>query len=183
MMTRGRKSWMSCTCRSVMPPLTGTTVAPSRSTPWRPETAGEEAVAVGDVDDVAGTAAGEPDRAGHEVGPRVDVGLGVAHHGGTPGGPRARVNAYDLLPRDREHPEGVVGAQVRLGRERHTTHVVERLQVIRMETLGLKGIPIVRDVVVCRPHRPSQTLELQVAQLAHLEGRDLVVGEGRSARG
>ena len=33
MITRGRKSAMSCTCRSVMPPLTGTTVQPRRSAP------------------------------------------------------------------------------------------------------------------------------------------------------
>ena len=33
MITRGRKSMISCTCRSVMPPLTGTTVQPSRSAP------------------------------------------------------------------------------------------------------------------------------------------------------
>jgi hypothetical protein len=33
MITRGRKSTMSCTWRSVMPPLTGTTVQPSRSAP------------------------------------------------------------------------------------------------------------------------------------------------------
>ena len=33
MMIRGRKSWISWTCRSVMPPLTGTTVQPSRSAP------------------------------------------------------------------------------------------------------------------------------------------------------
>ena len=33
MITRGRKSRISCTCRSVIPPLTGTTVQPSRSAP------------------------------------------------------------------------------------------------------------------------------------------------------
>ena len=33
MITRGSKSVISCTCRSVIPPLTGTAVAPSRSTP------------------------------------------------------------------------------------------------------------------------------------------------------
>ena len=33
MTTRGSKSRMSCTCRSVIPPLTGTTVQPSRSAP------------------------------------------------------------------------------------------------------------------------------------------------------
>ena len=33
MMIRGSKSRISCTCRSVIPPLTGTTVQPSRSAP------------------------------------------------------------------------------------------------------------------------------------------------------
>ena len=33
MITRGPKSTISWTCRSVMPPLTGTTVQPSRSAP------------------------------------------------------------------------------------------------------------------------------------------------------
>ena len=33
MMIRGSKSTISCACRSVIPPLTGTTVQPSRSAP------------------------------------------------------------------------------------------------------------------------------------------------------
>ena len=33
MITRGPKSMISWTCRSVMPPLTGTTVQPRRSAP------------------------------------------------------------------------------------------------------------------------------------------------------
>ena len=33
MITRGSKSAISCTCRSVMPPDTGTTVQPRRSAP------------------------------------------------------------------------------------------------------------------------------------------------------
>ena len=33
MMIAGSKSWISCTCRGVMPPETGTTVQPSRSAP------------------------------------------------------------------------------------------------------------------------------------------------------
>ena len=33
MMMRGLKSWISVTCRSVMPPEIGTTVQPSRSAP------------------------------------------------------------------------------------------------------------------------------------------------------
>ena len=33
MMISGRKSWMSCTWRAVIPPDAGTTVQPSRSAP------------------------------------------------------------------------------------------------------------------------------------------------------
>jgi hypothetical protein len=33
MMMSGLKSWMTCTCRSVMPPEIGMTVQPSRSAP------------------------------------------------------------------------------------------------------------------------------------------------------
>jgi hypothetical protein len=49
-----------------------------------PQAAGEQAVAVGHVHDVAGAAAAGADRPGHQIGPGVDVGLGVADHGRLP---------------------------------------------------------------------------------------------------
>ena len=62
MMMSGRKSLMSCTCRSVMPPETGITAQPEPlGAVVRAEAAGEQAVAVGDVD-LGRPAAGGADR-------------------------------------------------------------------------------------------------------------------------
>ncbi len=48
MMISGRKSWMICTCRAVMPPDAGITVHPARSgAVVRAEASGEQPVAVG----------------------------------------------------------------------------------------------------------------------------------------
>ena len=48
----------------------------------RPDAAGEQAVAVGDVHHVARPSAGRLDRARHHLGPGVDVLAGVADHRG-----------------------------------------------------------------------------------------------------
>jgi hypothetical protein len=64
----------------------------------RAQAAGEQAIAVGDVDHVAGTAAGRADRTGDQVGPGVDVALGVADHGRLAGGAARGVHAHHLLP-------------------------------------------------------------------------------------
>ena len=81
------------------------------------EPAGEQAVAVGDVDHVARPRAGGADRARHQVGPGVDVARRVADHR-RPAGRAARgVDAHALLARDREHAERIGVAQVVLGGE------------------------------------------------------------------
>ena len=56
----------------------------------RAEPAGEQPVAVGDVHEVPGPAAGGPDRARHHLGPRVDVVAGVADDGRLAGRAAAR---------------------------------------------------------------------------------------------
>ena len=93
----------------------------------RAEAAGEEAVAVGDVDHVAGPAAGGADRARDQVGPGVDVAQRVADDGRLAGRSRRRVDARDALARHREHAERIVVAQVALDREREARQVGELL--------------------------------------------------------
>ena len=56
------------------------------------------------------------------------------------------MHPHDLLPRHREHPERVVVAQVGLGREREVPQVIQRLQVLRPNTVGREGISIVWDI-------------------------------------
>ena len=83
----------------------------------RAQPAGEQAVAVGIVDDVARPRAAGVERARHQVGPGVDVARRVAHHR-RPAGRAARgVHAHALLARDGQHAEGIGVAQVGLGGE------------------------------------------------------------------
>ena len=83
----------------------------------RAETAGEQAVPVGDVDRVAGAPARRADRTGHHVGPHGQVVLGVPDDGGPARGAARRVQPADPVLRHGEHPERVVRAQIGLDRE------------------------------------------------------------------
>ena len=162
MMMSGLKSWISCTCFSVCPPRhRDHGAAQPLGAVVRAEAAGEQAVAVGDVHDVAGAAAGGADRARHQVGPGVDVVLRVAHDRRLAGGARRRVDARHLLARHREHAERVVVAQVLLDGERELRQVGERLQVAGMHALGVERLAVVRHVVVGVLQRPLQALQLQ----------------------
>ena len=134
MMTSGWKSRISVTCRSVMPPETGHHgAAEPLGAVVRAEAAGEQAVPVGDVHDVAGAAAGRADGAGHDGGPGVDVRGGVADDGGAAGGARRGVHPRHLLAGHREHAERVVVAQRRLRRERELGEVGQVLDVVGVD--------------------------------------------------
>ena len=145
----------------------------------RAQPAGEEAVAVGDVDDVAGAAARGADRARHHGRPRVDVLGRVADDGRLAGRARRRVDAHDLLARHGEHPERIVVAQIALGRERELREVRERLQVAGLDAGRVELPPVVRDVVVGVRERPLEPLELQRRQLVAARGLDRLELAGR----
>ena len=89
----------------------------------RAQPAGEEAIAIGHVHLHARTCAAGPDRAGHHVGPGVDVALRVADDGRLAGGARRAVDPSDLVLRNGEHAEGIVVAQIGLGGERELGEV------------------------------------------------------------
>ncbi len=76
------------------------------------QAAGEEAVAVGDLDELAGLGPRGGERPRHDLSPDTEIVSGVAHHGGLALGAGGGVDADDLLARHREEPERVVLAQV-----------------------------------------------------------------------
>jgi hypothetical protein len=82
------------------------------------ETPGEETVAVGIVDLHARTATAGVDRASADIGPSADIELSVADHRRLAGRTGRRMDAHDLVHRHREHPIGIVGAQVVLRGQR-----------------------------------------------------------------
>ena len=91
--------------------------------------AGEQPVAVGDVCDVAGPAAGRVDGTGHQPRPHVDVAGGVPDDRGLAGGARGGVDTHHLGAGHCEEAERVGVAQVALGEEREASQVVEVLEV------------------------------------------------------
>ena len=121
----------------------------------RAEPAGEQPVAVGDVHQVAGTAAGGVDGARHHLGPDLEVVVRVAHDGRLARRTGGRVHAADLAPRDGEHAEGVVLPQVLLGGEREPRQVGQRAQVGRGHAGRVERAAVVRDVLR-RPARASR---------------------------
>ncbi len=173
MIRSGRKSWISWTCRSVMPPAHrhDRAAQPLRAVVGA-QPAGEQAVAVGVVQDVTGPAARGPDAARHDRGPHVEVVAGVADHGGLAGRAGGGVDPDHLFPGDGEHPERVVVTKVGLGGEGQPGQVRELLDVVGMHPGGVEGVTVVRDVVVGVPERPGQPLGLERPQLVDRRGLD-----------
>ena len=102
------------------------------------EPAGEQAIAVGVVQDVARPRAGAGDAARHQVRPQVDVALGVADDRRLAGGAGGGVQPHGLLARHREQPERIGVAHVGLGGERKPRHVGERFQAVRLDARGVE---------------------------------------------
>ena len=134
MMRSGSKSWISCTWRSVCPPDHRDHGAAQPLRPvMRAEPAGEQPVAVGDVDAHAGAAAGGADRARHHLRPDFEVVAACSR-------PRSacrwcRDDAWmraTLLARHGEHAERIVGPQIGLGGERETREVGEAAEIVGM---------------------------------------------------
>ena len=130
----------------------------------RAEAAGEQAVAVGIVDDVARPRAAGVERARHQVGPGVDVARRVADHG-RPAGRAARgMDAHALFARDGQHAVGIGVAQVGLGGEGKALEIVELAEIVGMHARRLALGAVRRLVLVGMAQHGLQALELQRAQ-------------------
>jgi hypothetical protein len=129
------------------------------------ETAGEQTIPICDVNDVARATAGRTNRPRHEQGPGVYVLRGITDNRRLAGRAARRMHTHDFVARHSEHPEGIVGAQIVLHRERKLREIVEGAEVVRMNTRDAKALAIVRHIFVRVLHRPFQPLQLQRTQL------------------
>ena len=139
------------------------------------EAAGEQAVAVGVVDEHPGADAGHRHRARHELGPRLEVGARVADYGRLAVAAARGLDAHDLLARNGEQPERIVLAQVVLLGERDAREVIEGGHVAGVgdaglpQSLGTQGLVVQhavdRRAPSSRPRRPrTQTLRRSALQ-------------------
>ena len=140
---------------------------------------GEQAVAVGHMHLVAGRAAGGADRTRHDVGPAVDVALGIADHGGLSGGAAGGMHAHHIAHRHGETVEGVGVAQILLGGVGEQADVFEAFQVGGMYAGLVELAAIHRHIVVGVIQGPFQALQLQGLQFVltgFLDGFQLDAG-------
>ena len=108
----------------------------------RAQAAGEQAVAVADLDDVAAPQAAGRERPGQRGGPAVDVAPGVADDRRLARRARRYVVPHDLVQRRGEHLRGIVVAQVLLEGERQFGHVVQALDLLGLHAGLVEPLPV-----------------------------------------
>ena len=89
------------------------------------QTAGEQAVTVGDLDERLLAGPGRRQGAGHDFRPDAEVAAGVADDRMFAGGAAGRVQPDDFRRRDREQPVRIVVAHVLLSDERQFADVFD----------------------------------------------------------
>jgi hypothetical protein len=136
------------------------------------ESAGEQAVAVGDVHFIPGMTAGGADGARHDLAPRVDVPARVADNGRLSGGAAGGMNARHLLHGHGEHAERVVPPQIGFRCERKSRQVGQAVQVRRMHTVLVERCPVEAGILVGVLQAPAQPFQLHAAQLIGVSGLD-----------
>jgi hypothetical protein len=131
------------------------------------EAAGEQAIAVGVLDDVARVQSAGGEAAHHHLRPHRHVVLGVGHNDGLARGAARGVQAHDLLERTGEQPEGVGVAQVELAGEGQLGQVVKRAESPRRQVAGVHALAEQLDALAGVSHDGLQPVELQPAQERH----------------
>ena len=84
------------------------------------------------------------------------------------------MDPHDLLPRHREHAEGVVGAQVLLGGEWEFAQILKLPEIVRMHAGRGEGGSVVGDVVPNIAQGPGQAIPLQRGDFVAGRGFDPV---------
>ena len=136
----------------------------------RAEAAGEEAVAVGDLDDVVRAAARGGDAARHQFGPDIHIVLRIAGNDGMAGGAAGALYAHDVVQGRGEQAVGELVAQVGLLHEGQVFEVVHIADVLGADALGVHARAVDGDVVVFVFHRPAQALGLEGVKLIAADG-------------
>lgn len=130
--------------------------------PFRPivetKASGEETVAEGHVQKVAGAGSGSHHGARHDFSPEIEVGRGVPDHGRLASGAGGGMQPSHLAERHCEEPERILLAQVGLGGERQMREIIERLEGVLREPSLIERNPGTHP----RQHR-AQPVELERA--------------------
>ena len=129
------------------------------------EAAGEEAIAIGVMQHVAGAEAGGAKGPRDDLTPHIQIALGVTDDGGLTRGAGGGVNARHLLPRHGEHAERVIVPEVLLHRERELREIRQRGQIIGVNARRIEARLVMGNVVIGVAQRPFQAVKLKRGDL------------------
>ena len=139
------------------------------------EAAGEQAVAVGDLNQGLFGGAGGGQGAGHDFRPDAEVAVGITDDRVFAGRAAGRVQADDFRQRYGEQPVRVVVAHVLLGDERQFADVINRADLFRQQSGFLHLFPIKGNLPVNAAHLLHQPGGLQLSHLSAGHGFDWFV--------
>ena len=129
------------------------------------EAAGEEAVAVADLNDVVRVSAGSGESAGNHLGPDFDIIFRVTGDNGLAGRSRRTLDADDVRELLREKSVGELVAKIRLLHERKLLEIVDGVDVRRLDAHGVHAFAVERYVGVLELSGFAESFALELAKL------------------
>ncbi len=152
--------------RSVLPPEMGMTVAPEGfSAVMSAQAAGEQAVAVGVLDNVTLVQTARGEAAQHGIGPVVEVLLGVGDDNGFAGGAAGGVQPHDFGERAGKEAKGISRAEVVFLGKGELSDIGKSAQVGGRYAAILHALPEESHVIISTLDNRLHALELNIAQL------------------
>ena len=140
------------------------------------QTAGEEPVAEGVLEDVTTVQSTGGEGARHDLRPDVHVLARIGDHDGLAGGTGGGVQTHHIPDRAGEETEGIGVAQVRLDREREFGDVRQAADGLRGQAALLHALAEQGDVLIGTRDHGAQAAQLHLLQA--LSGQE-VRGAGR----
>ena len=148
----------------------------------RTETAGEQTVAVADLNDVVLIRAGSGEGTGDHLRPDVHIAFGIAGNDGLSGRAGRAVDADDLRSRHGKEPVGEGIAQVGLFHERELFNILDGLDIVGGHALGVHALTVVGYVVVLVLYGLVQALALEDTALLGVHALHFRVIDSRCHR-
>ncbi len=139
------------------------------------QSAGEKPVAVGVLHDVVPGGAAGGERAGHHLGPYVDVARRVCVHHGLSRRARRGVDLHDLVHVGGQKAVGVHLPHLVLGCEGKPRNVLDRLDVVGLHPLLFHLLLIEGNPPVEGVDEPAEPLALQLVHACAREGLEIGV--------
>ena len=126
-----------------------------------PGTAGEQAIAIGDMDHILLRAACSDNGAGTTLFPHINIILGIIRNDALARRAGGGLDAHAVGQRAGQHTIGVRLPQVCLGEERQLVQILHAVDILRLDPGFVHQVPVVGHIGIDMLHRLNQLFRLQ----------------------